>query len=223
MTLPVAKPVPGRAVLWRAWDSHVCGGMRRPRELYCPIRLRGWIESGQPLDAACLVREFVRLRLGDWRAVFRDGGQWRFGVDGTPYGREFESDVVGRPEEAVYTVVDALLRQLTRPVGRRLAADAECRRHVMALAVQALVDGDLESHLGLLRLLIGRRRDHVLMAGVLGVHPKSLVRMLGRGGNPSARTLALLLRQMADVRGELLVVVPSARRRRVAPRGLYAE
>ena len=197
--------------------------MRRPRELYCPIRLRGWIEGGEPLDAAYLARAFVVLRLGDWRQVVHQGDQWQLVVDVRPTGRPFGAIPVGRPDDAVYTVVDELLRQLTRPVGRRLAADAECRRHVMALAVQALVEGDLELHLGLLRLLIGRRRDHVLMAGVLGVHPKSLVRMLGRGGNPSARTLALLLRQMADVRGELLVVVPPAKRRRVAPPGLYGK
>jgi hypothetical protein len=84
---------------------------------------------------------------------------------------------------------------------------------VLALAVQALMDGDLDLHLGLLRLLISRRRDHVITAGVVGVHPKSLVRMLGRGGNPSARTLAMILRQVVESGDGLLVVVPPPKKR----------
>ena len=65
----------------------------------------------------------------------------------------------------------------------------------METASEAIVSGDLEDGKAALRLYIKSTTGYESVADELGVHPKSLIRMLGPDGNPRASNLVALLAQ----------------------------
>ena len=78
-------------------------------------------------------------------------------------------------------------------VRARAIDDAEFRISLLETAAEAIVSGDLEDGKAALRLYVKSTTGYEPVATELGVHPKSLVRMLGSGGNPRASNLIALL------------------------------
>ena len=80
-------------------------------------------------------------------------------------------------------------------VRERAVDDADFRATLLVIAVEAIVSGDLDESKAALRTYINSTTGYKYIADLVGVHPKSLIRMLGPEGNPRASTLASLLAQ----------------------------
>ncbi len=90
----------------------------------------------------------------------------------------------------------------------RAECDDDFRASLLALAAEALVSGDLDEGKATLRVYIKSTIGYKAMADLTGVHPKSLIRMLGPGGNPRAENIVALLEQalrIEDIRLEVTV------------------
>ncbi len=75
----------------------------------------------------------------------------------------------------------------------RSETDAEFRISLLEIAAESIISGDLEEGKAALRLYIKTSIGYQALADMTGIHPKSLVRMLGPDGNPRASNLTHLL------------------------------
>jgi DNA-binding phage protein len=106
-----------------------------------------------------------------------------------------------------------LTRNFRETVRARAHGDVRFRQALLGEAVQALFDGDMEEGLAALRSCINATIGFERLGAALGRSPKSLMRMFGPSGNPTAENLLGvigLLRAEAGVRLEVRAVADAA-------------
>ncbi len=140
------------------------------------------------------VTVLVNVQLHDWRPVER-----------TPtgivlrYAKHPDAVLqIGGPDDSVPSVVMTLHRRMSRAIYRRIRVDGAFRAGLLQAAAQALLDDDVALARGLLRRLFDATIGFIGLAALMDANPKSLVRMLGPNGNPSARHLMSIVRLVAD-------------------------
>ena len=80
----------------------------------------------------------------------------------------------------------------------RAANDADFRVALLEYAAESVLAGDLDETKSVLRAYIKATTGYEDFAKQIGVHPKSLIRMLGADGNPRAvNLLSVLSRSLA--------------------------
>ena len=79
-----------------------------------------------------------------------------------------------------------LTRSFRETVQARARGDAKFRQALLGEATQALLDGDLEEGLSALHSCINATIGFEKLGHALGRPPKSLMRMFGPSGNPTA-------------------------------------
>ena len=87
----------------------------------------------------------------------------------------------------------ALTREYKKTVLARIKRDPKFARALYAEAMNALLDGETEEGLSMLRDLVHAEMTFKELARQTGFDEKSLHRMLSRRGNPTARTLAKIV------------------------------
>jgi hypothetical protein len=105
----------------------------------------------------------------------------------------------GQPGDDIATAVRRLSRQLSPAIVKRFQADRTFRALVLRQSAQVWLDGDVPLTLGLLRWMVDATVGFESLASLVEVHPKSLIRMLGPRGNPSARNLAALFAMLQQI------------------------
>jgi DNA-binding phage protein len=82
-----------------------------------------------------------------------------------------------------------LTRSFKETIQARVRSDAAFREALLAEGVDALLDGDVETGKAVLRDFINATIGFDQLAAATGAPAKSLMRMFGPSGNPSARNL----------------------------------
>ena len=106
-----------------------------------------------------------------------------------------------------------LTRSFRQTVQARARRDVKFRQALLAEAMQALLDGDLEEGLVSLRSCINATIGFEKLGAALGRSPKSLIRMFGPSDNPTAEILLSVigvLRSEAGVRLQVRAVADAA-------------
>jgi DNA-binding phage protein len=96
-----------------------------------------------------------------------------------------------------------LTRSFRETVQARARRDVKFRQALLGEAMQMLLDGDLEEGRSALRSCINATIGFEKLGTALGISPKSLMRMFGPSGNPTAENLLAvigLLQQETGVR-----------------------
>ena len=109
--------------------------------------------------------------------------------------------IFGTPHQNMGAAVQMLHRRMSPLIYRRLRSDRTFGSVVLLEAVRALLENDVEMTKGLLRRFVDTTCGFSQLAEVVEGHPKSLVRMLGPKGNPSAERLMAILTLLASVHG----------------------
>jgi DNA-binding phage protein len=104
----------------------------------------------------------------------------------------------------------ALTRSFKETVKARADRDLAFREAVLAEGVQAMIAGDLDTGKAVLRDYINATMGFERLAKTTGTPAKSLMRMFGRTGNPSARNFFTIIGALQRSSGISLAV---ARRR----------
>src|ERR1039458_6335022 len=89
-------------------------------------------------------------------------------------------------------------RDYRETIMARIKRDREFARLFSAGAVEMLLEGDTAGALSRLRDLVNAQISFKELARQTGLGEKSLHRMLGRNGNPTARNLGLIVRSIAE-------------------------
>ncbi len=89
----------------------------------------------------------------------------------------------------------------------RIKREPGFARALYAEAINSLLEGETAVALSILRDLVNAQVTFKELSRQTGLGEKSLHRMLGRNGNPTARNLGLIIRRIA----EHLKVTPSVR------------
>ncbi|MFA5530736.1 MAG: transcriptional regulator [Thiohalomonadaceae bacterium] len=92
----------------------------------------------------------------------------------------------------------ALTRDFRETVQARVARDATFRRALLADAVNELLAGDLQVGKSVLRDYVNATIGFEALAAELGKPSKSLQRMLGASGNPTAENLLAILKALQE-------------------------
>lgn len=87
----------------------------------------------------------------------------------------------------------ALTRKYKNTVLKRIKADPEFEKALYIEAVSALLDGEQQEALSMLRDLVHAAISFKKLAEQTGVNEKSLLRMLGPHGNPTLKNIGLIL------------------------------
>jgi len=98
-------------------------------------------------------------------------------------------------------------------VQARARRDIRFRQALLSEAMQALVDANLEEGLAALRSCINATIGFEKLGAALGRSPKSLMRMFGPSGNPTAENLLAvigLLQEETGVRLQVRAVADAA-------------
>lgn len=95
----------------------------------------------------------------------------------------------------------ALTRAYRETVVARIKRDPRFARALYAEAVNALLDGETAEGLSMLRDLVHAEVTFKALARRTGFDEKSLHRMLSRHGNPTARSLAAIVRAIREDTG----------------------
>jgi DNA-binding phage protein len=82
-----------------------------------------------------------------------------------------------------------LTRSFRETVQARARRDVKFRQALLGEAMQMLLDGDLDEGRSALRSCINATVGFERLGAALGRSPKSLMRMFGPGGNPTAENL----------------------------------
>ena len=163
-----------------------------------------WFRALPPGPAARFLANLECASQYDWRLITRtsDGRlALQVGADpeaGLPFGQR-RQDIDG--------AIRALNRQLSPEIFRRLNNDRDFRNHVLIGSAQALLDNDVALSKGLMRRLVDATIGFETLAEFVEGHPKSLIRMLSRNGNPSAWHLAAILSRLTWAHGVRLKVM----------------
>lgn len=92
----------------------------------------------------------------------------------------------------------ALTRQFRETVQERAQTDARFRRALLAEAINELLSGDLGAGKALLRDYVNATIGFEQLADQVGRPAKSLQRMLGPSGNPTAENLIAILKVLQE-------------------------
>jgi DNA-binding phage protein len=106
-----------------------------------------------------------------------------------------------------------LTRSFHETILARARHDGSFRQALLVKAMQALLDGNLEEGRGPLRSCINATIGFEKLGAALGRSPKSLMRMFGPSGNPTAENLLAvisLLQEEAGVRLQVRAVADAA-------------
>lgn len=87
----------------------------------------------------------------------------------------------------------ALTREYKETVLERIKNDPDFQKALYAEAVTALLEGEQEEALSMLRDLVHAAISFKTLAGQTGVSEKSLLRMLSPRGNPTVKNIGLIL------------------------------
>jgi hypothetical protein len=99
-----------------------------------------------------------------------------------------------------------LTRSFQETVQTRACRDVRFRQALLVEAVQSLVDGDLDEGRAALRSCINATVGFEKLGVSLGKSPKSLMRMFGPSGNPTAENLLGVISLLQDETGVRLRV-----------------
>ena len=91
-------------------------------------------------------------------------------------------------------------------IRQRSQTDTDFRISLLETVAESVVSGDLDEGKAALRLYVKSTIGYEKLAALVGIHPKSLVRMLGSDGNPRASNLVALLAQTLQLEGIRLKV-----------------
>src|SRR5579864_5883383 len=83
----------------------------------------------------------------------------------------------------------ALTRDFKATVMERARRDPAFRRALLAQAINVLIDGDIDAGKSVLRDYINATVGFEALSAAVGTPAKSLMRMFGPRGNPTARNL----------------------------------
>jgi hypothetical protein len=106
-----------------------------------------------------------------------------------------------------------LTRSFRETVQARASRDVKFRQALLAEAMQALLDGNLEEGRAALRSCINATVGFEKLGLALGRSPKSLMRMFGPSGNPTAENLlgvVGVLQEKTGVRLQVRAVADAA-------------
>jgi len=95
----------------------------------------------------------------------------------------------------------ALTRSFKETVRARAQRDPDFRLALIREAVEKLVDGDVETGLSILGDYVNATVGYKTLAKRMGKNPKSLMRMLGPAGNPTAENLFGVIKQLKEQEG----------------------
>ncbi len=106
-----------------------------------------------------------------------------------------------------------LTRSFNDLIKSRVAADPAFRQALLQEAVQTMLDGDVATAKSVLRDYINATIGFERLAAATGTPAKSLMRMFGRQGNPTAENLLgviSVLQKQTGVRLEVAAVANAA-------------
>ena len=109
-----------------------------------------------------------------------------------------------------------LTRDFKETIQARVQRDARFRKALLREGMECLLAGDLETGKAFLRDFINATVGFTKLAQVTRRSPKSLMRMLGPDGNPSARNLFEIVAYLQQTEGVRLQVRSVSRLRQVA-------
>ena len=95
----------------------------------------------------------------------------------------------------------ALTRSFRESVVQRAQADPAFRAALVEAAAQNILEGDVVIALGQLRDVVNATMGFDALALATGLPKTSLMRMLGRNGNPRAENLARILQAVGKCAG----------------------
>ena len=95
-------------------------------------------------------------------------------------------------------------------VKARIQSDPKFRKVLIQEAVQTLIEGDVGTARAVLRGFINATIGFAALAKATGIPPKSLMRMFGPSGNPTAANLSEVIRVLQKKTGVHLEVRASA-------------
>jgi DNA-binding phage protein len=93
----------------------------------------------------------------------------------------------------------ALTRDFKETIAARVQKDARFRRAMLAEAVETLLRGDLDAGKAMLRDYINATIGFETLAREIGKDSKSIHRMLGPRGNPTAENIFSIVRILQKV------------------------
>lgn len=102
----------------------------------------------------------------------------------------------------------ALTREFRETVQARARRDAAFREGLLREGAECLLAGDVETGKALLRDYVNATLGFEKLGALTKKSPKSLMRMFGPSGNPLARNLFEVLRQLLRYEGVQLEVRP---------------
>ena len=92
----------------------------------------------------------------------------------------------------------ALTRQFKETIVARVEKDARFRRTLLTEAVEAFLDGDIDTGKAILRDYINATIGFEALSKKLKKDSKSVHRMLGPGGNPRADNIFAIIKILQD-------------------------
>lgn len=104
----------------------------------------------------------------------------------------------------------ALTRSFKDHIKAKIQSDPEFRQALFQEAVQTLIEGDVGTARAVLRDFINATAGFPALAKATGIPPKSLMRMFGPSGNPTAANLSEVIRVLQKKTGVHLEVRASA-------------
>jgi hypothetical protein len=175
-----------------------------------PTVFANWISRTEAAPAARVAAELVALDHGKILQVTKsDDGRFLL-----PVPQSWGCRVVfGQPGESLGIALATLMRRSHAPLLRRLRWDQEFRRAWLREGIQSVVDGDLDVARAILRFHINGASSWEVLEEAVGVPAKSLMRMLGREGNPRAFNLLQLLSRLQAFERLRFRVEPESRLR----------
>src|SRR3954454_5867607 len=106
-----------------------------------------------------------------------------------------------------------LTRSFKEDIKAKIESDPEFRRALLQEAVQTLIEGDADTARAVLRDFINATVGFSALAEATGTPPKSLMRMLGPKGNPTATNLSGIISELQKKTGVRLEVKAAAKSR----------
>jgi DNA-binding phage protein len=103
-----------------------------------------------------------------------------------------------------------LTRSFKDHIKAKIESDPEFRQALFQEAVQTLIEGDVDTARTVLRDFINATVGFAALAKATGIPPKSLMRMFGPSGNPTAANLSEVIRVLQKKTGVHLEVRATA-------------
>jgi len=103
-----------------------------------------------------------------------------------------------------------LTRSFKDHIKAKIQSDPEFREALFQEAVQTLIEGDVDTARTVLRDFINATIGFPALAKATGIPPKSLMRMFGPSGNPTAANLSDVIRVLQKKTGVHLEVRATA-------------